>query len=269
MPPKLSGMNTKSTALLFALFIGGSAHADEIPPRYELTGDVQLDMEQEIFVPSRDEAVAGRRFSLGFAVGAVDDSGRQPVELTGARASYDAHGMNQRLPATHLVGTTFTLAGGDDGFRAEGAEGEINLGQVTDGGLVPGDLLAGLLPALPGEPLTTGSTWISKQRIETLEGWSWAGGDVVYDNEVTGIRQSGDTTIVTVSTTGRATLHAAEGRNGFVGEGALERTIEWSFEAASGRLVDYSLEQEAKGTSQLPQGEIPIRQQTRVKLRPT
>jgi hypothetical protein len=259
-------MNTKSLALLLALFTAAPAYANELMLRYGLAGKLKLKMEQEIFIRSREEAIAGRNFSMNFAFGDVDDAGQQPVELTEVRAFYIAHGMNQRLPASHLVGTTFALTGDQRSLKADGAKGEISLGQVTDGGLMPAQLLAGLLPALPAEPVSLGSTWVSEQSIETLEGWSWAGGQIVYENEVIKVRRSGRETLVTVRSHGRATLRAAEGRSGFVGEGKLERTVEWSIDATTGRLFAFSLEQEASGTSRLPQGEVPVRQLTRVEL---
>ena len=259
-------MNTKSLAVLLALFAGPTTFADEATLRYHLTGGLQLEMEQEIFVASREDAVAGRIFSMDFAIGEVGETGEQPVELTKLRASYTAHGMNQRLPASHLLGTSFALSGDERLLTAEGTNGEINLGQVTDGGLVPGRLLAGFLPVLPAESLSMGSTWVSEQAIETLEGWSWAGGDILFENEVTAMSESDGALIVTVQSIGRATLHAAEGREGFVGEGELERSVEWSFDATTGMLLNYSLMQESSGTSQLPQGEVPVRQFTRVEL---
>ncbi len=261
----LGRMNRKSFALLLATFGPMPAYSDGALLQYELAGELQLEMEQQIFVRSREEAIADRTFSMTFAFGDVDEAGRQSVELTSARASYSAHGMNQRLPASHLAGTSFVLVG-TSSLRAEGAEGEIDLGQVTDGGLVPADLLADLLPELPEEPVSLGSSWTSERSIETLEGWSWAGADIVYENEVIDVQESAGSTVVSVRSHGRATLHAAEGRTGFVGEGDLERSVEWSIDAATGRLISYLLEQEASGTSQLPQGDVPVRQLTRVQL---
>jgi len=70
-----------------------------------------------------------------------------------------------------------------------------------------------------------------------------------------------------VQSQGNATLVAAEGTTGFVGEGTLERRFDWTFEADSGRLLSLTLEQEGTGASQLPQGQVQVRQQTRIELR--
>lgn len=266
-PPMLRRMNTKSLALLLVLFTAVGAHASEHTLRYGLAGKLQLEMDQEIFVPSRDEAIAERYFSMRFTFGDGGEPGRQLVELARVRASYTAHGMKQRLPASHLNGTTFELTGNERLLTVEGASGDINLGQVTDGGLVPANLLAGLLPALPAEPVSPGSTWLSEQSFDVLVGWSWASTDITYNNEVIDVRESDDGAVVTVRSEGRATLHAAEGRSGFLGEGELERSVEWSINSTTGGLVDYSLEQEASGTSRLPQGQVSLRQLTRVELR--
>jgi hypothetical protein len=260
-------MNAKPVILLFALFVVAPAAADEVTLRYALTGEFMLEMEQEIFVPGREEAIAGRSFSMGFDFAEPDEAGRQSVELTSARAHYTAHDMRQRLPASHLAGQRFALTGDGRSFQPDGPGAEIGVGPITDGALMPAGLLAGALPGLPEEPVSVGSAWIVERRLESLVGWAWAGCDMRYESEVVDIRRSGAQELVSVTTHGRATIRAAQGRSGFVGDGELDRRIEWSFDAATGQLVSYVLEQEATGTSRLPQGEVPVRQSTRIALR--
>ena len=90
-----------------------------------------------------------------------------------------------------------------------------------------------------------------------------------YSNEVVDITQSDGHTVVHVQSQGKTSVGAADGTTGFVGEGALERRVKWTFDADSGRLLSLSLEQEGSGTNKLPQGLVQVRQETRIELRGT
>ena len=87
-----------------------------------------------------------------------------------------------------------------------------------------------------------------------------------HHHEVTDIQLLNGRTVVTVSTHGAAAIVAADGHEGFIGEGKLEQSIGWTFDADSGQLLSLSDEREASGTNRLPQGEIPFRQIARYEL---
>ena len=87
-----------------------------------------------------------------------------------------------------------------------------------------------------------------------------------HHHEVTDIQLLDGRTVVTVKTHGLATIVAADGHEGFIGEGKLEQSINWTFDADSGQLLSLTDEREASGTNQLPQGEIPFRQIARYEL---
>jgi len=255
-------------ALLLALPVA----ANESTLRYDLSGEMRLTMEQEIYAGGRTEAIAGRNFSMTFGISSQGDDDNLLVELNAIRGSYTAHGMNQRLPASHLVGSEFKLLGDGRSFRtiesgAEKPPAEVGLGQITDGGLRPSELLAELLPMLPEVPTIVGTTWDTERPIRSLEGWAWAGGALSRHHKVSQIDYSNGRTVVSVQTHGTAIISAAKGNSGFVGEGSLEQTVDWTFDASNGQLLSLSIEQEASGgASQLPQGEVPVRQITRYEL---
>ena len=260
-------MKTKLLILNLALLTTLSFAANEPTLRYDLSGEMQLTMEQEIYVPGHSEAIATRNFSMTFDLGDEHSDDEQRVKLTSISGNYSAHGMNQRLPTSHLTGSEFSLLCDGRSFESGEGGGEVPLGAITDGGLRPSEMLAGLLPALPDGPVSVGTTWNTDRTILSLEGWAWAGGEMRHHHEVTDTRQSNGHTLVSVKTYGETGIAAADGREGFLGEGTLAQIIEWTFDADSGQLLSLSVEQEANGTNQLPQGEIPIRQIARYKLR--
>ena len=151
-------------------------------------------------------------------------------------------------------------------FRSQEGGGEVPLGAIIDGGLRPSELLASLLPALPDGPVSVGTTWNTHRSILSLEGWAWAGGEMQHHHEVTDIQLLNRRTVIYVKTHGETTIEAADGREGFLGEGTLAQSIDWTFDADSGVLLSLSVERESNGTNQLPQGEIPLRQIARYEL---
>ena len=234
--------------------------------RYDLSGEMQLSVEQEIYVRSREEAIATRNFSMTFDLGDAQNNNEVLVTLASISADYTAHGMKQRLPSSHLKGGEFTLLGDGRSFKSQEDGGEVPLGSITDGGLRPSELLACLLPTLPDAPVSVGTTWIADRSIVSLEGWAWAGGDMQHHHEVTDIRESDGRTVVHVKTHGETAIEAAAGHEGFLGHGTLSQSIDWTFDADNGQLLSLSVEREASGTNQLPQGEVPVRQIARYKL---
>ena len=258
----------KTTTLILNLVLLAELAFAVVQPtlRYDLSGEMQLRMEQEIFVGSRSEAIASRDFSMTFDMVGAEDNEDLLVKLASIRGNYTAHGMNQRLPTSHLTGGEFRLLGDGRSFRSQEGGGEVPLGAIIDGGLRPSELLAGLLPALPDGPVSVGTTWNTHRSILSLEGWAWAGGEMQHHHEVTDIQLLNRRTVIYVRTYGETTIEAADGREGFLGEGTLAQSIDWTFDADSGVLLSLSVERESNGTNQLPQGEIPLRQIARYEL---
>jgi hypothetical protein len=126
-----------------------------------------------------------------------------------------------------------------------------------------------LLPELPEESVSVGATWSSEREILSLEGWAWAGGILEFQHQVRAIDRSSDHVIVSIESFARGMITAADGRRGFIGEGNLEQSIEWKFDATGGQLLSLSMEREASGSNQLPQGEVSVRQLTRYQLEAT
>jgi len=259
-------MKTITSIVLLTLLGTNLVAADQPTLRYKLAGEMQLNMEQDIYPGGRTEPLAGRNFTMTYAFLDAPNDGELLAELTAIKGSYNAHGMNQRLSASHLAGETVLLESDGYSITLKEPGGGIGLGTITDGDLHPSALLVDVLPALPDEGVTPGMTWETDRTVHSLEGWAWAGGDIRYHHEVVEINGDDGHTIVHVQSHGETTLQAATGQKGFLGEGTLVRTFVWTFDADNGRILSLSLEQEGTGTNQLPQGEIPVRQVTRLEL---
>ena len=262
----LCRMKTKTLILNLALLAALPVAANETTLQYHLSGEMQLSMKQDIYVQARSEAIGERDFSITFDLVDAGDDEELLVKLASISGSYTGHGMKQRLPTSHLNGEEFRLVGDGRSYKSQEGGGEVPLGTITDGGLRPSELLAGLLPALPDGPVVVGMTWNSDRSIVSLEGWAWAGGEMRRHHEVTDIQSSDGRTVVTVRTSGETQIEAADGHEGFVGIGTLTQRIDWTFDADSGQLLSLIDAREASGTNQLPQGEIPVHQISRYKL---
>ena len=256
-------MNTKTLIPLLTLLMASSAAAEQPSLRYSFEGTIELHMEQDMYPGGFDEPIADRQFDMTFEFEEGEDVA---ATLAAIKATYTAHGMNQILSTRHLVGQPVAIATDGRNISLIDPGGDIDLGSITDGGMHPSSLLVDVLPVLPDEPVSNGMSWETTRPIRSLEGWSWAEGTMIYSNEVVAITESAGHTIVHVQSQGKTSVGAAAGTAGFVGEGMLERRFEWSFDADSGRLLSLSLEQEGSGVNQLPQGQVQVRQQTRIEL---
>jgi len=210
--------------------------------------------------------MATRNFAMTFDLSSNQNGDELSVNLSAITASYMAQGMNQHLPTSHLVGSKVNLLGDGRSFRSPDGGGEIPLGSITDGGLRPSALLAGMLPVLPQESVSDGMTWVSNRPVVSLEGWAWAGADMQHHHEIVDIQSSGGRSVVSVRSYGESAISSATGHVGFLGEGRLSQRFEWRFDSASGRLLSLSGESVAHGMNLLPQGEIPVRQIARYEL---
>ena len=259
-------MKTTTLIPLITLLVALPVAADQPTLRYRIAGEMQLSMEQDIYPGGRTEPLAGRNFTMTFAFRDPPGDGKLLAELTAIKGSYNAHGMNQRLSASHLAGEQVFLESDGRAISLGEPGGAIDLGPITDGGLYPSALLVDVLPALPDEPVSPGMTWETDRAVRSLEGWAWATGDIRYRHEVTAITTDSGHAVVHVQSHGETTLRTATGQKGFLGNGTIVRTFDWTFDADSGQLLSLSLEQEGTGTNRLPQGEISVRQITRLEL---
>lgn len=262
-------MKTTTLTLLITLLVGSHVAADQPTLRYKLKGELQLTMEQDIYPGGRAEPLADRKFEMTYAFPGSPDKGKVETILTAIKGNYTAHGMNQRLSASHLVGEQAFLESDGRSISLNEPGGDIDLGSITDGGLHPSELLVDVLPTLPERPAAVGMTWETERTVRSLEGWAWADGDIHYHSEVTAISSDDGHTVIHVQSRGETNIQAAAGNEGFVGEGSLVRTLEWSFDSDNGQLLSLSLEQESTGTNKLPQGEVAVRQITRIELHAT
>ncbi len=259
-------MKTLKLMLNLALLATLSVSAADSTLHYALAGEMHLTMQQEIFVGGHKDAIGTRDISMAFNLGGDESSDDLLIELAAIKANYSAHGMTQRLPTSHLVGKTFRLTSDSRTFESQKSDGEVPLGTITDGGLKPSELLAGLLPTLPGGPVSIGTSWVTDRTIRSLEGWAWADGNMRRHHEVTDVRQSNGRTVIHVKSLGETTIAAAAGHDGFLGKGTLTEHSNWSFDSGSGQLLTLAVERESNGTNKLPQGEIPLRQTARYEL---
>jgi len=262
-------MKTTTLTLLLTLLVALPVAADQPTLRYKLMGELQLTMEQDIYPGGRVEPLAARKFEMTYAFPGSSDTGEVEAKLTAIKGSYTAHGMNQRLSTSHLAGEQVLLESDGRSISLNKPGGDIDLGSITDGGLHPSELLVDVLPTLPDRPVSLGMTWETERAVSSLEGWAWADGNIHYHSEVTTISSDNGHTVVHVQSHGETTIQAAAGNEGFVGEGSLVRTFEWSFHADNGQLLSLLLEQEGTGINKLPQGEVAVRQITRVELHGT
>jgi len=259
-------MKTTTLTLFLTLLVASPVAADQLTLRYSLAGDMQLRMEQDMYPSGRTEPIADRRFDMTFEFADGANANETLAELAAIKGTYSAHGMNQILSTRHLVGQQVLL--GNDGrtVSLQDPGGDIDLGFVTDGGLHPSAVLVDVLPVLPDAPVTNGMTWETEQTVRSLEGWAWAQGKMRFGHQIVDVTRIDGQTIVQVRSQGTTTIGVAEGTTGFVGEGSIERRIEWTFDVEAGQLLSLSLEQEGTGTNQLPQGQVQVRQVTRVEL---
>lgn len=267
-------MKSRSLLLVAVLLSAAGSRAEERPTlRYQdPSGPLSLAMTQEIGVPDHP-GIAGRTLSFDLEIG--PDSGRGDeglvVTLVRARGTYTAHGMEQRLPASHLEGRSFALAIRDGGRRLAAEEPlgppAVAMGALVTRALPVAEALSEALPQLPAEGVSVGSEWTTERGIHSLEGWSWGSGRLRSTHRVTAVERDAGHTLVSISSRGAAELFPPDGEGGGY-SGKLSRSSDWIFDASTGRLRSLSIEQRAEGTSPMPQGEVAVSQTTRIELTP-
>jgi hypothetical protein len=229
-------------------------------------GLAKLSINQDISA-GKHRSIAHRRLSMEFQLNEAPDA--FAVGISKIRASYTAHDMTQRLPASGLKGQSFALEKIEDSRALQRTESDdklqVGLGPMIGADYPVGLALADILPILPEQPVTVGSTWESSRATRSLEGWAWTEANLDSEHLVTDIDQRDGHTIVTVKSTASAKLSDVEGGVIFSGDGELTRTSSWRFDATDGHLLSVSMEQRTSGVNTLPQGDIDVRQRTKVK----
>ena len=265
-------MRNSIVVLALTLLTAGASQSDEgLRVRYQNpTGRMSLTMSHEIRVRT-PEPIASREFSFDLVLTSDPATEAVTVTIDRARASYTAHAMTQRLGTRHLTGREFPLSISDDGRQLELSDSSaplvIDLGPPMVEGLSITDLVADTMPVLPEVAVAVGTIWTTERPVRSLEGWGWGTGRLTSRHKITAVERRGAGTVVSVATEAEASFDSVEDKRAFSGD--LKRTLRWTFDATHGRLLSMSMEQETEGTCVVPQGEITIRQLTRVDLRPT
>lgn len=277
---KLKAALLAATPLAASLNPSISAAEESVLLRYQPAAtQFSLSLESDIRAGEMEQPVAGRKFVMKYESPTQAESGPFRFKLAEAKASYTAHGMNQRLGTKHLLGREFGLEIADEG-RALHLSGhqhgahkdtahknmDIDMGPVTDHGFALDEVLAEWLPALPQDPVSQGSKWNTQHDSRTLVGWAWAQGILECDHELVNLKQEAGHQVASVHSNCLSVLSALEGSDQYSGDGTLTRNTQWQFDVTDGRLILLSGEQESNGFSDLPQGNVQIRQLSTISL---
>lgn len=266
---KTSTIYLTSTLLLAA---GSQAAADSAADELRLfyartAGNAELTVKHDISAGKRNMK-AGRKFRINLEFATSGAS--VPVRIMKAKATYTAHGMTQRLPAGKLNDQSLTLSIMDDGSSLQRTtpvqDLEIPIGDIIGADYPVGLALVDIMPVLPKDPVSVGTTWATTRPTRTLEGWAWASGTLNSQHRVTAIDENNGHTIVSVQST--ATGQLGRDRKGlqYSGDGALSRTSKWRFDATDGRLLSLDMEQTTSGINTLPQGVVEVEQRTEIEF---
>ena len=282
MRPNVGAMKTQAiyltTSVLLASSVFGDAAAQStstsannghgLKMRYvEPAENISLSVTHVISTGGH-ENIADRAFSL--ELGLNKSANEISVSINKAKGSYTAHDMTQRLPAKEVIGKTFTLMTSDDGLMMSRANPEldpqIGVGDIIGGDYPVGLALVDILPVLPVDPINVGSGWSTAQTTQSLEGWAWGAGDLNSQHSVTAIDSINGHQIVSVASTARAQLGKSGDGLEYSGEGTLERSSHWRFDATDGRLLSLTMTQTTSGTNSMPNGNVDVRQKTDVEF---
>jgi hypothetical protein len=252
-----------STSLVF-----GDSVSEELKLRYgNPSGKATLSVSHDISAGGHD-STASRSFLMDLELSETQDT--VSIKVNKAKASYTAHGMTQRLPASKQAGQSITFSKLDNGHELQRTDPdndlEIPVGQIIGADYPIGLALADILPVLPQAPVSVGTSWTSTRNTRSLEGWAWAAGSLSSEHTVTALDKDNGHTIVSVTSTSKAQLKKDGSGLQYSGDGALNRTSNWRFDASDGRLLSVSMEQETSGINTLPQGEVGVQQLTKVEF---
>jgi len=252
-----------STSLVF-----GDSVSEDLKIRYgNPSGKATLSVRHDISAGGHD-STASRSFLMDLELSETQDI--VSVKINKAKGSYTAHGMTQRLPASRLAGQSITFSKLDNGHELQRTDPdndlEIPVGQMIGADYPIGLALVDILPVLPEGPVSVGTSWTTTRDTRSLEGWAWAAGSLSSEHTVTALDKHNGHTIVSVTSTSKAQLVKDGSGLQYSGDGTLNRTSNWRFDTSDGRLLSVSMEQETSGINTLPQGEVEVRQLTKVEF---
>lgn len=241
---------------------------DAIELRYGDPGDkAKLSVFNDISTGNH-KSMANFSFLMDFELS--EAAGAFAIDIDRVKGSYTAHDMTQRLPVSGLKGQSFFLDKTDDDRTLQRTDSDsklqINLGEMIGINYSIGLAMTDILPVLPEQPVTLGSTWKSARDTRSLEGWAWVEGRLSSEHAVTAVDQLDGHTIVSITSTASAQLSDVVGGIDYSGDGELKRTSHWRFDATEGRLLSVSMVQETSGLNTLPQGTFDVHQQTKVEF---
>jgi hypothetical protein len=259
---------TSTLLLVSSSLATANSAADKLKLRYaNPAANAQLTVKHEIRA-GQHNTTASREFDIDLEFPTSTEA--VPVTITKAKANYTAHGMNQRLPTTKLIGQSVMLSIADEGNAIQRSKPiqdlEIPVGDIIGADYPVGLALTDMLPILPESPVAVGTTWSTTRPTLSLEGWAWASGTLSTEHRVTAIDMDNGHAIVSVSSTAKGQLGEAEKGLKFSGDGTLSRTSNWRFDSTDGRLLALSMKQTTSGINTLPQGEVEVRQLTQVEF---
>jgi len=260
---------TTTLLLVSSSLVLGDSAAGQLQLRYgDSSGNCTLSVRQNIKA-GQNGIEAKRSFAMDLEFSDANDA--VSFKINKARGSYTAHDMTQRLPASNLTGQRFVLSKADNGRAFERIDADVDpaipVGQISGADYSIGLALADILPILPQGPVGVGSSWTTMQDTRSLEGWAWASGSLSSEHVITDIDQVNGHSIVSVTSKAHALLGKTESGPQYGGEGELSRTSEWQFDANDGRLLSLSMRQNTSGSNRLPQGEVGVRQLTKVEFK--
>jgi hypothetical protein len=267
-------MKTKAIYLTTTLVLTSTSLVlgDSVSEEHQLSygnpsGKATLSVSHDISAGGHD-STASRSFLMNLELSERQDI--VSVKINKAKGSYTTHGMTQRLPASKLTGQSITFSKLDNGHALQRTDPdndlEIPVGQVIGADYPVGLALLDILPILPQGPVSIGTTWTNSRDTRSLEGWAWAAGSLSSEHTVTALDKDNGHSIVSVTSTSKAQLVKDGNGLQYSGDGALNRTSDWRFDASDGRLLSVSMEQETSGVNSLPQGEVEVRQLTKVEF---
>ena len=259
---------TSILLLTSSSFTYGDSASEQLELRYgNAYGTANLSVSHDI-TASGKKSMASRSFLVGLEFTETQES--ISVKVNKAKGTYTAHGMTQRLPASKLKGQSIAFSKADDGHVFQRVDPstdlEIPVGDIIGADYPIGLALSEILPILPEGPVAVGTTWTTTRNTRSLEGWAWATGLLSSEHRVTALENDNGHTIVSVTSTSRA--HVGRDGNGlqYSGEGVLNRTSNWRFDASDGRVLSVSMKQETSGINSLPQGAVEVQQLTEVEF---
>lgn len=261
--------------LIGVVGISTTAQASDVLMRYNNTNaNMQLSIKQDVYTGTEETLRSDRLMNLNLAIAGNNTSNDIAITINKAGGFINVHGQTQRISGSYLTNFTFPMKFSKDHRSLktdpDNKAPDLDLGQSFAIGLPIGGTLVDVFPILPAAAVSVGSTWNTTNDFKILEGWSWAKGIAVNNNEVTAIDVVNGHQMVSVKTNVSAKLEDANSARPYGENGALTRTTLWMFDATDGRLVSLEINQTSNGFNHLQPSKPPlaVRQETNINFSP-